>query len=168
MANTSGRRKRGLVWRARRRRAAMGRAGRIVTAVLAALVGLFLAFAALGAILSACGAGQTKPQAPVLSSASSTAPSRAASVVPPPEPVRTETRTETPSPSHPRTPTPTPTVTVTKTPEASEAPANPYVYYKNCDAARAAGAAPLHRGDPGYRSELDRDGDGVACEPYDG
>lgn len=39
------------------------------------------------------------------------------------------------------------------------------VYYKNCDAARAAGAAPLRRGDPGYRSELDRDGDGIACEP---
>ena len=38
------------------------------------------------------------------------------------------------------------------------------VYYKNCQAARDAGAAPLHRGDPGYRSELDRDGDGVACE----
>ena len=38
------------------------------------------------------------------------------------------------------------------------------VYYKNCDAARAAGAAPLRRGDPGYRSELDRDGDGIACE----
>ena len=29
---------------------------------------------------------------------------------------------------------------------------------------RAAGAAPLHRGDPGYRSGLDRDGDGIACE----
>lgn len=38
------------------------------------------------------------------------------------------------------------------------------VYYKNCQAARDAGAAPLHRGDPGYRSELDRDGDGIACE----
>ncbi|MGH3912833.1 MAG: excalibur calcium-binding domain-containing protein [Pseudonocardiaceae bacterium] len=38
------------------------------------------------------------------------------------------------------------------------------VYYKNCDAARAAGAAPLHAGDPGYRSGLDRDGDGTACE----
>ncbi|WP_405671452.1 excalibur calcium-binding domain-containing protein [Streptomyces sp. NBC_01530] len=59
-------------------------------------------------------------------------------------------------------------MTVTKTQETSEAPSNPYVYYKNCDAARAAGAAPLHRGDPGYRAELDRDGDGVACEPYDG
>ncbi|MGW4396038.1 excalibur calcium-binding domain-containing protein [Amycolatopsis nivea] len=38
------------------------------------------------------------------------------------------------------------------------------VYYKNCAAAKAAGAAPLHRGDPGYRPGLDRDGDGVACE----
>lgn len=39
-------------------------------------------------------------------------------------------------------------------------------YYANCNAARSAGAAPLHVGAPGYRSELDRDGDGVACEPY--
>lgn len=39
-------------------------------------------------------------------------------------------------------------------------------YYRNCAAARAAGVAPLYRGDPGYRPALDRDGDGVACEPY--
>ncbi|MFL1378037.1 MULTISPECIES: excalibur calcium-binding domain-containing protein [unclassified Nocardiopsis] len=38
------------------------------------------------------------------------------------------------------------------------------VYYQNCDAARAAGAAPVRRGDPGYGSHLDRDGDGVGCE----
>jgi hypothetical protein len=37
-------------------------------------------------------------------------------------------------------------------------------YYRNCAAARAAGAAPLHVGDPGYRPGLDGDGDGVACE----
>lgn len=37
-------------------------------------------------------------------------------------------------------------------------------YYKNCAAAREAGAAPLHRGDPGYSTNLDRDGDGIACE----
>lgn len=37
-------------------------------------------------------------------------------------------------------------------------------YYANCDAARAAGAAPLHAGQPGYRPGLDRDGDGIACE----
>ncbi|GAA5227013.1 excalibur calcium-binding domain-containing protein [Paeniglutamicibacter antarcticus] len=37
-------------------------------------------------------------------------------------------------------------------------------YYKNCTAVRAAGADPIYRGDPGYSSKLDRDGDGVACE----
>lgn len=35
--------------------------------------------------------------------------------------------------------------------------------YPNCAAARAAGAAPLHRGDPGYAPALDRDADGTAC-----
>jgi hypothetical protein len=42
------------------------------------------------------------------------------------------------------------------------------VYYPNCDAARAAGAAPIHRGQPGYRPPLDRDDDGIACEPWRG
>lgn len=42
------------------------------------------------------------------------------------------------------------------------------VYYRNCAAARAAGAAPLRRGQPGYRPEMDGDGDGVACEPWHG
>ncbi|MFI8277638.1 excalibur calcium-binding domain-containing protein [Streptomyces sp. NPDC085929] len=37
-------------------------------------------------------------------------------------------------------------------------------YYKNCAAGRAAGAAPVRRGEPGYGPHLDRDGDGVACE----
>lgn len=42
------------------------------------------------------------------------------------------------------------------------------VYYRNCAAARAAGAAPIYRGQPGYRPQLDGDGDGIACEPYRG
>ena len=37
-------------------------------------------------------------------------------------------------------------------------------YYPNCTAAKAAGAVPLYRGQPGYSTKLDRDGDGVACE----
>lgn len=37
-------------------------------------------------------------------------------------------------------------------------------FYPNCAAARAANAAPLYRGQPGYRSALDRDGDGIACD----
>jgi len=42
------------------------------------------------------------------------------------------------------------------------------VYYSGCREARAAGAAPLYRGQPGYRPEMDGDGDGIACEPYRG
>lgn len=38
-------------------------------------------------------------------------------------------------------------------------------YFPNCDAARAAGRAPIRRGEPGYRPALDRDNDGIACEP---
>ncbi|ATL66244.1 excalibur calcium-binding domain-containing protein [Nocardia terpenica] len=35
--------------------------------------------------------------------------------------------------------------------------------YKDCDAARAAGVAPLFRGQPGYSPHLDPDGTGMAC-----
>lgn len=38
------------------------------------------------------------------------------------------------------------------------------VYFRNCSEARAAGAAPVRYGDPGYASHLDRDKDGVGCE----
>lgn len=37
-------------------------------------------------------------------------------------------------------------------------------YFKNCTAARAAGAAPVRAGQPGYGKHLDRDGDGIGCE----
>jgi hypothetical protein len=46
----------------------------------------------------------------------------------------------------------------------SRAAASRTVHYRNCDAARAAGAAPVRTGDPGYARHLDRDGDGVGCE----
>jgi hypothetical protein len=36
--------------------------------------------------------------------------------------------------------------------------------YANCTEARAAGAAPIRRGEAGYSPKLDRDGDGIACE----
>lgn len=38
--------------------------------------------------------------------------------------------------------------------------------FRNCAEARAAGAAPLRRGQPGYGAHMDGDGDGIACEPY--
>ena len=37
-------------------------------------------------------------------------------------------------------------------------------YCANCSEARAAGAAPVRRGDPGYSPRLERDGDGSGCE----
>lgn len=40
------------------------------------------------------------------------------------------------------------------------------IFFRNCAAARAAGAAPLYRGQPGYRPQMDGDSDGIACEPY--
>ncbi|BDX32479.1 hypothetical protein TUM20985_30260 [Mycobacterium antarcticum] len=40
--------------------------------------------------------------------------------------------------------------------------------YTSCAQARAAGAAPLYAGQPGYSQNLDRDGDGVACETGSG
>lgn len=43
-------------------------------------------------------------------------------------------------------------------------PLSSSVYYSSCRDARAAGAAPLRVGEPGYRAGLDGDGDGVACE----
>lgn len=36
--------------------------------------------------------------------------------------------------------------------------------FRNCAAARAVGADPIYRGQPGYASHLDRDNDGIACE----
>ncbi len=53
---------------------------------------------------------------------------------------------------------------------SGDAPARPgraisgNVYFANCTAARAAGAAPVRAGQPGYARHLDRDGDGVGCE----
>lgn len=40
--------------------------------------------------------------------------------------------------------------------------------FRNCTEAREAGAAPVRRGEPGYGPHLDRDNDGIGCEPYRG
>ena len=40
------------------------------------------------------------------------------------------------------------------------------VYYSGCRDVRAAGKAPLHAGQPGYREDMDGDRDGIACEPH--
>lgn len=58
-------------------------------------------------------------------------------------------------------PAPRPASTV-PSPPASAVPSS--VDYANCAAVRAAGKSPLLRGQPGYSTKLDRDGDGRACE----
>ncbi|WP_052029987.1 excalibur calcium-binding domain-containing protein [Streptomyces sp. PCS3-D2] len=74
-----------------------------------------------------------------------------------------------PEPVAPAPPTPAPARTAA--PTSAPAPddgtgssGGGSISYRNCAAVRAAGAAPIHRGEPGYGRHLDRDGDGVGCE----
>lgn len=90
----------------------------------------------------------------------------------------TATATVTATVTEAAAPEPAPTVTVLATRTVTAEPAvdtdtgsddgsgsgGDDVYYDNCAAARAAGAAPVRVGDPGYGRHLDRDGDGVGCE----
>ncbi len=67
------------------------------------------------------------------------------------------------------TPTPTTSGASPRTSTAPETqgaavPAPGDVYYENCAAVRAAGAAPIRPGDLGWRGAFDRDDDGVGCE----
>jgi hypothetical protein len=62
---------------------------------------------------------------------------------------------------------PLPVVPATSTPvyvPAAPEPDAGSVYYANCTAVKAAGAAPIMAGEPGYRAALDRDDDGIACD----
>lgn len=56
--------------------------------------------------------------------------------------------------------------TTSQAPAPAPAPATGggATFYQNCDAVRAAGAAPILAGQPGYSKKLDRDGDGIGCE----
>jgi lysylphosphatidylglycerol synthetase-like protein (DUF2156 family) len=64
--------------------------------------------------------------------------------------------------ARPAAPAPAPARPAAPAPVAPKAPAS--AYYANCAAAKAAGAAPVRVGQPGYGRHLDRDGDGVGCE----
>ncbi|MFJ1460314.1 excalibur calcium-binding domain-containing protein [Nocardia sp. N2S4-5] len=150
-----------------------------------------LAVAAVGlGLLTACGgspqhpptADTTRPAAttrlPTLAPTTTTT-SRAA-IAPTPTPIVPALPTTAPRAVQPSAP-PAPTVPALPTttaravqPPAPPAPALPAIppptaetpgsYYSSCKEAKAAGAAPLHRGESGYRPGLDRDNDGVACE----
>ena len=56
---------------------------------------------------------------------------------------------------------------VREAPSTRQTPPNAVIgrfSYRNCSEARAVGAAPVRRGQPGYGPHLDRDGDGIGCE----
>ena len=108
---------------------------------------------AMAGILGNCAdtLAPTNQKAPAVAVAASPAPVPVQQVAPPapaPAPVQ-------PAPA----PAPAP---AQPAPAPVQAPVS--VYYPNCAAVRAAGAAPIHIGDPGYSSKLDRDGDGIGCE----
>lgn len=106
----------------------------------------------------------TVPTTVTVTPTPSPAPAAAASPaeaapVPAPEPIPVPEPVPEPEPAPVPEPEPVPV------PEPAPAPEpDPGVYYANCTAAKAAGAAPLYVGSPGYRSALDADNDGVACE----
>lgn len=81
-----------------------------------------------------------------------------------------ESTTQTPIPQVPQistpvyTPAPMAPVVDTPVPDAPAVDAPSSAYCPNCSAVRAAGAAPIYAGKPGYSSKLDGDGDGMACE----
>jgi Excalibur calcium-binding domain len=76
----------------------------------------------------------------------------------------TTTTSTTTTTTAPTTTAPTTTAPPATAPPPTIAPPPPSVSYANCTEARAAGVTPIYRGEPGYSSQLDRDGDGVACE----
>ena len=62
------------------------------------------------------------------------------------------------------TPAPTTSTAEVTPPVGATSAATMSEPFRNCAAARAAGAAPVHLGDPGYSTKLDGDRDGIACE----
>ncbi|GAA4547001.1 excalibur calcium-binding domain-containing protein [Pseudonocardia xishanensis] len=124
----------------------------------------------LGGLIRSCSGGDDadEPTATqsLLSPASTAVAPTPAPVTPTARAPTTTTRATSPATTtRPAgTPKPQPDPEPNRNSQRNEEPATPAeVYYKNCDAVRAAGAAPIRRGDPGYRKGLDSDGDGEGC-----
>lgn len=119
---------------------------------------------AIANILATCPQQKAYPSGLTSSAAapSSAAPTPAPSATPTPQPSKTQTTTPAPAAPAPAAPAPAAPAPVVTTPPPAAGDGD--VYYKNCDAVRAAGKAPLYAGQPGYSLKLDRDKDGVACE----
>ncbi|MEV7216071.1 excalibur calcium-binding domain-containing protein [Kitasatospora cineracea] len=142
-----------LVWRSHRLR----RTEQVLLTVLCVLWTVLLPVLIIG---PSAGKNTPDPVESTPSPASGGSP-RTSSAPPSPSPTPTPTGEPTVVVSPPAVVAPT-TETATPGPATSSALAEPS--YRNCAEAKASGAAPLYRGEPGYRSGLDRDGDGIACE----
>ncbi|MGO4192996.1 DUF1524 domain-containing protein [Arthrobacter sp. YAF17] len=128
---------------------------------------------AMAAVLQDC-SGQLVPtnekEAAVVASADTEGDDAAKAVVVVPEPVAPAPRPYVPPAPVYVAPAPAPYVRPAPAPAPYVPPARVYVppapvtSYANCAAVRAAGAAPIYAGQPGYSRSLDRDGDGVGCE----
>lgn len=106
----------------------------------------------------------TPSPSPTTKSPSPTPTTTSPTPTPEPEPT-SEAPAPAPEPAQPERHEEAPAPAVVHQEQRAPAPApEPEVFYKNCAAARAAGAAPIYRGQPGYRSKLDADGDGIACD----
>ena len=104
------------------------------------------------------------PDARALTSSFAPAPVAIAAPAPAPAPAPAKPKAP-PAPAPAPAPTPpAPAPTPPAPAPTPPAPAPTEKYYANCAAVRAAGAAPILRGQPGYSSKLDRDGDGIGCE----
>lgn len=121
---------------------------------------------AMARILGDC-AGQLAPTSEKAPASTEPAPVAPAAE---PAPVVAAPAPAAPAPYVAPAPGPAPYVAPAPAPYVAPAPA-PYVppapaaaYYANCSAVRAAGAAPIRAGQPGYSRSLDRDGDGIGCE----
>jgi len=155
-------------------RRGMLRAGAPV--LLALVLGVGLAGCGVPSVADDAGSSAPVPSPTVTASPSPT-PTPSPSPTPTPSPTSTPSPilttqaplSESPAPSATQEPEPTPEEETQAggggaAPAPAPEPKQESAYYPNCKAARAAGAAPLYRGDPGYREELDRDRDGIACE----
>jgi hypothetical protein len=140
-----------------------------------------VASALLSVVLAGCGnpavadTSNDQPEATTASSTATTSTTATPTATPtptipvPPVTARVPTRLPLPAPRTSRATAPTesrtkvttrPKATTTK-PTSTKATSGGYA---NCSEARAAGAAPILRGEPGYAPKLDRDSDGIACE----
>ncbi len=132
---------------------------------------------------SSSGTSAPAPVQPPASTATVTAPAATTTVTAPAAAATVTAPAVTTTVTAPTTTVTAPPITrtVTATVRAGNAPAAPRqepqgppapdadpppgaMSYPNCDAVRAAGKAPLYRGQPGYARHLDRDNDGIACE----